>query len=65
MPVANDFATAGAANYPMAFTIPVTASAPGARRLPPPIAMDKKKYARVLHEVQETGARRVLFEPRR
>ena len=54
-PVANDYATAGANDYQMAFTIPVTADSPGARRLPPPIAMDEKKYARVLHEVQETG----------
>jgi hypothetical protein len=55
--VANDFATAGASDYAMAFTIPITASSPGARRLPPPIPMDKKKYARTLHEVQETGGK--------
>ena len=54
-PVANDYATAGANDYQMSFTIPVTADSPGARRAPPPIAMDRKKYARVLHEVQETG----------
>jgi hypothetical protein len=54
-PAANDYATAGAADYPMAFTIPVTASSPGARRLPPPIPMDSRKYARTLHEVQEYG----------
>jgi len=59
--VANDFATAGAADYAMAFTIPVTARAPGARRLPPPIAMDKKKYARSLREVQETGGKTSAF----
>jgi len=53
--VANDYATAGASDYPMAFTIPVTAPSPGARRLPPPISMDTRKYARALHEVQETG----------
>ena len=63
--VANDFATAGAADYPMAFTIPITAGSPGALRLPPPIAMDKKKYARTLHDVQETGGKTVLFAPRR
>jgi len=56
-PVASDFATAGAADYPMAFTIPVTAASPGARRLPRPISMDKRKYARTLHEVQETGGK--------
>jgi hypothetical protein len=55
--VADDFATAGANDYAMAFTIPVTASAPGARRIPPPVAMDKRKYARTLHEVQETGGK--------
>jgi hypothetical protein len=55
--VANDFATAGANDYTMAFTIPITARRPGARRLPPPLAMDKKKYARALHEVQETGGK--------
>ena len=54
-PVANDYATAGANDYQMAFTIPVTADSPGARRAPPPIAMDTKRYARTLHEVQETG----------
>src|SRR5688572_17571323 len=54
-PVANDYATAGANDYQMSFTIPVTADSPGARRPPPPIAMDTKKYARVLHEVQATG----------
>jgi hypothetical protein len=53
--VANDFTTAGANDYTMAFTIPVTASTPGARRLGPPVAMSKKKYAHALHEVQETG----------
>src|SRR5207344_392803 len=56
-PVANDFATAGVNDYAMAFTIPITASSPGARRPPRPIAMDKKKYARALHEVQETGGK--------
>jgi hypothetical protein len=55
--VANDNATAGASDYAMAFTIPITASSPGARRLQPPIPMDKKKYARTLHEVQETGGK--------
>jgi hypothetical protein len=54
-PAANDYATAGASDYQMSFTIPVTADSPGARRAPPPIAMDGKKYARALHEVQETG----------
>jgi hypothetical protein len=56
-PVANDFATAGANDYAMAFTIPITAHSPDARRLRPSVAMDKKKYARALHEVQETGGR--------
>jgi hypothetical protein len=55
--VANDYATAGAADYAMAFTIPITAPSPGARRLPPPVSMDKRKYARTLHEVQETGGK--------
>jgi hypothetical protein len=55
MPVANDYATAGANDYQMSFTIPVTADAPGARRAPPPIPMDRKKYARTVQEVQETG----------
>ena len=55
--VANDYATAGASDYAMAFTIPITAASPGARRLPPPISMDKRKYARTLHEVQETGGK--------
>jgi hypothetical protein len=55
--VANDFATAGTNDYTMAFTVPITASSPDARRPPAPIAMDKEKYARVLHEVQETGGK--------
>jgi hypothetical protein len=53
--VADDYATAGANDYAMSFTVPITADSPGARRAPAPVAMDKKKYARVLHEVQETG----------
>jgi hypothetical protein len=53
--VANDYATAGASDYPMAFTVPITAPSPGARRLPAPIAMGTRRYARALHEVQETG----------
>ena len=56
-PVANDFATAGVNDYAMAFTIPITAPSPGARRPPAEVAMDKKKYARSLHEVQETGGK--------
>jgi hypothetical protein len=52
---ANDYATAGASDYPMAFTIPVTADSPGARRISPPVTMGSKKYARALVEVQETG----------
>ena len=55
--VANDFATAGANDYTMAFTMPITANSPGGRRPPAPVAMDKKKYARTLHEVQETGSK--------
>ena len=54
-PVANDYATAGANDYQMSFTKPVTADSPGARRAPPPIAMDTTEYATVLREVQETG----------
>ena len=61
--MANDYATAGASDYPMAFTIPVTAALAGARRAPPPIAMDTKKYATVLHEVQETGRKASAFAP--
>ena len=59
--VANDYATAGANDYAMAFTIPITARAPGARRLRPSIAMDRKKYARTLQEVQETGRKTSAF----
>ena len=53
--VANDFATAGANDYPMAFTVPLTAPAPDARRPTPPPPLTSKKYADALHEVQETG----------
>ena len=54
-PVATDYATAGANDYQMSFTIPITADSPGARRAPAPVAMDKRRYARALREVQETG----------
>jgi hypothetical protein len=54
-PVADAYATAGANDYQMSFTIPITADSPGERRAPRPIAMEKRKYARVLREVQETG----------
>jgi hypothetical protein len=53
--VADAYATAGANDYAMSRTIPVTRRWPGARRPRPPIAMAKKAYARALLEVQETG----------
>jgi hypothetical protein len=59
--VANDYATAGANDYQMAFTTPVTAHSPGARRPPPPVAIDKRKYAWALYEVQENGRKGISF----
>ena len=59
--VASDNATAGANDYQMSFTIPVTAASPGARRAPAPVAMDKQKYAKALHDVQETGGKAISF----
>jgi hypothetical protein len=59
--VANDYATAGANDYQMAFTIPVTADSPGARRPPPPVAIGTRKYARALYEVQENGRKSISF----
>jgi hypothetical protein len=59
--VANDYATAGANDYQMAFTIPVTASRPGARRIGPPIDMNKQNYAKALHEVQDTGGKNFSY----
>jgi hypothetical protein len=59
--IATDYATAGANDYQMAFTIPITAPSPGARRLAPPPAIDKEKYAKALHEVQETGGKAIEF----
>jgi hypothetical protein len=58
-PVANDYATAGANDYQMSFTIPITADSPGARRPPPPIPLRSRVYARALHEVQDTGRKGV------
>jgi hypothetical protein len=54
---ANDFATAGANDYPMAFTIPLTAPAPDARRPPPPPPLASRRYAAALFEVQQSGAK--------
>jgi hypothetical protein len=53
--VTDAYATAGANDYPMSRTIPITRRWPGARRPRPPIAMNEKAYARVLLEVRETG----------
>lgn len=54
-PIADEYATAGASDYQMAFVVPVTASSADARRAPPPPNMNSAKYAGVLQEVQEYG----------
>jgi len=56
------YATAGAADYAMAFTTPLTASTPGARRIRPPLRLNSGKMRRDFEETQALGA---LTSPRR
>jgi len=53
---ATPYATAGANDYAMAFTVPLTASAPDARRIRPPPALTSGKYRRDFEETKAYGS---------
>jgi hypothetical protein len=53
---ATPYATAGANDYTMAFTKPLTASTPGARRIKPPLALTADKSTRDFEETKAYGA---------
>ena len=53
--VANDYATAGAADYPMRYVVPLTAKSPSARRPPPHVDIASHRYARDLEELELYG----------
>lgn len=53
---ATAYATAGANDYAMAFTRPLTASTPQARRIKPPPALTNDRYTRDFDETKASGA---------
>jgi hypothetical protein len=53
---ATPYATAGANDYAMAFTIPLTASSPDARRIKPPPRLTSGKYRRDFEETKTYGS---------
>jgi hypothetical protein len=53
---ATPYATAGANDYGMAFTMPLTASSPDARRIKPPPHLASGKYRRDFEETKAYGA---------
>lgn len=53
---ATPYATAGANDYAMAFTLPLTASSPDARRIKPPSRLTSGKYRRDFEETKAYGA---------
>ena len=53
---ATPYATAGANDYAMAFTMPLTASSPDARRIKPPPRLASGKYRRDFEETKAYGA---------
>lgn len=55
-PAATPYATAGANDYAMAFTMPLTASSPDARRIKPPPRLTSGRYAREFEETKSYGA---------
>lgn len=56
VPTATPYATAGANDYAMAFTMPLTASSPDARRIKRPPALTSGKYRRDFEETKTYGA---------
>ena len=55
VPAATPYATAGANDYAMAFTIPLTAPAPDARRIKPPPRLVSGAYRRDFEETKDLG----------
>jgi hypothetical protein len=53
--VSTPLATAGANDYAMAFAIPLTASAPGTRRIKPPSSISSEEFRRDLEETKTYG----------
>jgi len=56
VPTATPYATAGANDYAMAFTMPLTAPSPGARRIKPPPRLTGGRYWRDFEETRAFGA---------
>jgi hypothetical protein len=56
VPAATPYATAGANDYAMAFTMPLTATSPDARRIKPPPRLTSGKYTRDFEETKAYGA---------
>jgi hypothetical protein len=56
VPTATPYATAGANDYAMAFTMPLTASSPDARRIKPPPRLESGNYRRDFEETTLLGA---------
>jgi hypothetical protein len=56
VPAATPYATAGANDYAMAFTTPLTAASPDARRIKPPPHLTSGKYRRDFEETKAYGA---------
>ena len=56
VPTATPYATAGANDYAMAFTMPLTASSPDARRIKPPPRLTSGKYRRDFEETKAYGS---------
>lgn len=56
VPTATPYATAGANDYAMAFTMPLTASSPEARRIKPPQPLASGKYRRDFEETRTYGS---------
>ncbi len=56
VPTATPYATAGANDYAMAFTMPLTAASPDARRIKPPSRLTSGKYRRDFEETKAYGS---------
>lgn len=56
VPAATPYATAGANDYAMAFTVPLTAESPEARRIKPPPRLSSGKYRRDFEETKSYGS---------
>ena len=56
VPEATPYATAGASDYAMAFTMPLTASSPDARRIKPPPRLTSDRYGRDFEDTKAYGS---------